>query len=145
MINLSYLRWAWHWKILITTPTSKFCLHCLCGEVTHACHYDVIKWKHFPRYLHFVRGIHRWPVSQAELWCFLWSSPEPTIEQTKKTQSRSLWHHCNGTRSHFSFIILNACKLLHGRWSYKMWRSGCRWGRGSTREKFEMTIFLHKM
>ena len=23
---------------------------------------DVIKWKHFPRYWPFVRGIHRWPV-----------------------------------------------------------------------------------
>ena len=25
-------------------------------------HNDVIKWKHFPRYWSFVRGIHRWPV-----------------------------------------------------------------------------------
>ena len=24
---------------------------------------DVIKWKHFPRYWHFVREIHRWPVN----------------------------------------------------------------------------------
>ena len=26
-------------------------------------HYDVIKWKHFPLYLPFVRGIHRSPVN----------------------------------------------------------------------------------
>ena len=26
---------------------------------THAVHDDVIKWKHFPRYWPFVRGIHR--------------------------------------------------------------------------------------
>ena len=26
-------------------------------------HYDVIKWKHFPRYWSFVRGIHRSPVN----------------------------------------------------------------------------------
>ena len=26
-------------------------------------HGDVIKWKHFPRYWPFVRGIHRWPVN----------------------------------------------------------------------------------
>ena len=26
-------------------------------------HYDVIKWKHFPRYWPFVRGIHRSPVN----------------------------------------------------------------------------------
>ena len=45
-------------------------------------HDDVIKWKHFPRYWPFVRGIHRSPVnsphkaSDAELWCFLWFMPE---------------------------------------------------------------------
>ena len=27
------------------------------------CHNDVIKWKHFPRYWRFVRGIHRWAVN----------------------------------------------------------------------------------
>ena len=27
------------------------------------CHDDVIKWKHFPRYWSFVRGIHRSPVN----------------------------------------------------------------------------------
>ena len=26
-------------------------------------HDDVIKWKHFPRYWPYVRGIHRWPVN----------------------------------------------------------------------------------
>ena len=45
-------------------------------------HDDVIKWKHFPRYPPFVRGIHRsrWiprtKASDAELWCFLWSALE---------------------------------------------------------------------
>ena len=39
-----------------------------------------MKWKHFPRYWPFLRGIHRSPVnsrikaSDAELWCFLWSA-----------------------------------------------------------------------
>ena len=41
-----------------------------------------IKWKHFPRFWPFVRGIyrHRWipltKASDAERWCFLWSAPE---------------------------------------------------------------------
>ena len=36
----------------------------LCGEFTgHRWHDDVIKWKHFPRYWPFVRGIHRSPVN----------------------------------------------------------------------------------
>ena len=29
------------------------------------CHDDVIKWKHFPRYWPFVRGIHRSPMNSA--------------------------------------------------------------------------------
>ena len=49
-------------------------------------HDDVIKWKHFPRYWLTVREIDRWipltMASHAELWCFLWSAPEQTIEQT---------------------------------------------------------------
>ena len=32
-------------------------LHCV------SCHDDVIKWRHFPRYWPFVRGIHRSPVN----------------------------------------------------------------------------------
>ena len=42
----------------------------------------------FPRHWPFVRGIHRSPVdspqkaSDAELWCFVWSTPEQTVEQT---------------------------------------------------------------
>ena len=59
-------------------------------------HDDVVKWKHFPRYWPFVRGINRSP----ELWCFLWFAPEQTVcKQSRRrwfdTPSRSLWHHCN--------------------------------------------------
>ena len=52
---------------------------------------DVIKWKHFPRYWHFVGESmgHRWiplaKTSGAELCCFLWSAPIQIIEQTTKT------------------------------------------------------------
>ena len=35
-------------------------------------HYDVIKWKHLPRYWPFVRGIHRSPVN----------SPKKTVTQS---------------------------------------------------------------
>ena len=31
--------------------------------VVSCCHDDIIKWKHFPRYWPFVRGIHRSPVN----------------------------------------------------------------------------------
>ena len=59
----------------------------------YGMHDDVIKWKHFPRYWPFVRGIHRWilltKVSDAELLYFLWSAPEQTVEQTIET--RVIW------------------------------------------------------
>ena len=42
--------------ILISSSTGlKTCHHCPSRGVTHG---DVIKWKHFPRYRPFVRGIH---------------------------------------------------------------------------------------
>ena len=39
--------------------------------ISKVCHDDVIKWKHFPRYWPFVRGIHRWPVNSPHKgqWC----------------------------------------------------------------------------
>ena len=69
-------------------------------------HDDVIKWKHFPRYWLFVRGIHRSPVNSplkgqwrgfdvffdlrlnkrlSKQWWGWWF----------KAPSRSLWCHCN--------------------------------------------------
>ena len=67
---------------------------------------DVIKWKHFPRYWPFVRGIHRWitltKASDRELWCFLWSAPEKiawvnnrNARRWFETPSHTLWRHCN--------------------------------------------------
>ena len=45
---------------------------------------------------------HHWiPLtSNTELWCFLWSAPEQTVEQTIECPwfempSRSSWHYCN--------------------------------------------------
>ena len=38
-------------------------LDCTYGNYLCAHHDDVIKWKHFPRYWPFVRGIHRSPVN----------------------------------------------------------------------------------
>ena len=47
---------------------------CFYGDIRHnkrqRCkwlHDDVIKWKHFPRYWSFVRGIHRSPVTSPQL------------------------------------------------------------------------------
>ena len=67
---------------------------------------DVIKWKHFPRYWPFVRGIHR------SRWVPLTKPVTPNFDiyidlrlnkrlskQSRgwwfETQSRPLWRHCN--------------------------------------------------
>ena len=51
-------------------PSHFFCIICRCFSgfaTSYPCgiwyHDDVIKWKHFPRYWPFVRGIHRFPVN----------------------------------------------------------------------------------
>ena len=45
-----------------TTPQS---VNCIYNPWTHCTHDDVIKWKYFPRYWLFVRGIHRPPVNSS--------------------------------------------------------------------------------
>ena len=50
-------------------------------------HYDVIKWKRFPRYWPFAREStgHQWipltKASSAELWCFLRCAPQQMVEK----------------------------------------------------------------
>ena len=69
-------------------------------------HDDVIKWKYFPRYWPFARGIHRPPVISPhkgqwrEALMFLWSVSKWTAEKAIvrlviMTQSCPLWRHCN--------------------------------------------------
>ena len=70
-------------------------------------HDDVIKWKHFPRYWPFVRGIHQSPVNsphkgqwRGALVVFFyprlnkWLS-KPSRRRWFETPSRSLWRHRN--------------------------------------------------
>ena len=59
--------------------------------MTHNCHDDVIKWKHFPHYWLFVRestGLHWSPVdflTVTQYFDVFLSAPEQTIEQTIET------------------------------------------------------------
>ena len=71
-------------------------------------HDDVIKWKHFPRYWPFVRGIHRSTVNSphkgqwhgALVFSFDLGLNERLSRQSWgwwfETQSCSLWRHSNG-------------------------------------------------
>ena len=70
-------------------------------------HDDVIKWKHFPRYWPFVRGIHRSPVNsphkgqwrRALMFSSICASINVWVNQSWgrwfETPSRSLWRHFN--------------------------------------------------
>ena len=83
-------------QILIITPTDE----------NNSIHDDVIKWKYFPRYWPFVRGIHRhrWipltKASDAELWFFTYAGLNTWVNNREaydlfETPSRPLWNHCN--------------------------------------------------
>ena len=75
-------------------------------------HDDVIKWKHFPRYWPFVRGIHRWPLNSphksqwrgALMFSFICAWIDGHLSKKSwgwwfETPSHPLWHHCNETSS----------------------------------------------
>ena len=75
--NFSYLTFLW----IILWKRAHGSFACVCRPVYHD---DVIKWKHFPRYRLFCAG-NSTVTSDAELWCFLWSTPEPTVDKIIKT------------------------------------------------------------
>ena len=64
-----------------------------------AGHDDVIKWKHFPRYWPFVRGIHRSPVTRSFDVFFDLRLHKRLSKQSRdwwfETLSRPLWRHRN--------------------------------------------------
>ena len=80
----------------ISTGSTHFTFHegALISCIYISCfHDDVIKWKHVPcrrllcreftgdcREFTGERGIPLTQTSDAELWCFLWSAPEQTVE-----------------------------------------------------------------
>ena len=64
----------------------------------HTRYDDVIKWKHFPRYWPFVRGIHQWPVNSPHK-C-QWINLNKRLSKQSwgwwfETPARSSWRHCN--------------------------------------------------
>ena len=81
----------------------------VCGVFFMAIHThdDVIKWKHFPRYWPFVRGIHRSPVNSPHkdqwhgaLMFFFYLRPNKRLSKQWwgwwfETPSCPLWCHCN--------------------------------------------------
>ena len=86
-------------------------------------HDDVIKWKHFPRYCPFVRGIHRWPVNSphkgqwrgVSMFSLIFALNKRLSRQLLgwwfETPSRPLLRHCNDikyTDSHFTVVKVSS-------------------------------------
>ena len=79
-------------------------------------HDDVIKWKHFPRYWPFVRGIHRSPSQKPvtlnfDVFFYLRLNKRLSKQSWGwwfETPSRSLWRKC------FTASLTNNLKLEHG-------------------------------
>ena len=99
-----------HWKswkveirLLYISPASIG----LSNNHSYTGHDDVIKWKHFPRYWPFVRGIHRLPVNSphkgqwhgALMFSLMYAWINRWVNNKRgwwfETPSRSLWRHCN--------------------------------------------------
>ena len=87
-------------------------------------HDDVIKWKHFPRYLG--AGIHRSPVNspQKGQWrrtlmfslISAWINGWINNRAAGETPSRLLWRHCNASHAQFfwkrwHFVFAIACRF----------------------------------
>ena len=92
------------------------------GVSPPVAHHDVIKWKHFPRYWPFVRGIHRsrWiPRTKATARSFDVFFDLRLNKRLRKqpwgwwfeTLSWSLWRHRNGRRQHWIYSI-ESCSAL---------------------------------
>ena len=99
------------------TLQSQFPVHY--SLILTAFHDDVIKWKHFPRYWPFVRGIHRWPVNSPHKGPVMRSFDVFFDLRLNKrlskwsrgwwfeASSRSLWRHCNVAKFLYASLPLH--------------------------------------
>ena len=81
-------------------------------QVSYSTHDDVIKWKHFPRYWPFVRGIHRTPVNSPHKGQWLGDLRGFFYLRLNKRLNKQcwgwwfemhrLWRHCNENIAFFN-------------------------------------------
>ena len=94
---------SWQWILLSKHMAIPMCSYLDSLGIVHD---DVIKWKHFPRYWPFVRGIHRsseFPVQRPVTRSFrVFFDLHPNKRLRKQwwgwwfeTPSRPVWCHCN--------------------------------------------------
>ena len=100
------------------------------GPSASYVHDDVIKWKHFPRYWSFVRGIHRSPVYSphkgqwrgALMFSLICALKRRLSKQSWgwwfEAPSRSLCRHCNAGQIRYFRDNVITCQRLPHYWSF---------------------------
>ena len=111
------IKWSWYPSCVASLVISQL-LRCQRSNP----HDNVIKWKHFPRYWPFVRGIHRSPVNSphkgqwrgALMFSLICSLNKRFSKQSWgwwfETPSRSLWRHCNAEGYGWNLDVPNHTK-----------------------------------
>ena len=83
-------------------------------------HNDVLKWKHFPRYWPFVRGIQRWFPHRSQWRGTLTFSLICALNKRLSKQSwgwgfeTPLWRHCNAKTIHSTHIYTHTTHIQPG-------------------------------
>ena len=98
-------------------------------------HDDVIKWKHFPRYLLFVRGIHRSPSMPHAI---TWINDDPVKWRINKYASSSSVSSLGGRRQLSKMGLQSQCKLNRTISIYHFTNIICR--HMFTSQKFQQDI-----
>ena len=129
----------WQGNHSVRTPAPDLCLHD-----------DVIKWKHFPRYWPFVRGIHRWPVNSihkgqwrgALMFSLICALNKRLSKQSwgwwLETLSRPLWRHCN------EHTLFNGCRAICMLFDMIPVPSGSQWTQLMAGNSFKTSIRLSR-
>ena len=88
------------------------------------CHDDVMKWKHFPPYWPFVRGIHRSPLNcpHKGQWCGALMFSLICVWINGWVNNREAGH-LRRHRSHYDVIVIMS--LQTGTWKAMRWNSAC--------------------
>ena len=117
-----------------TVRTHRQHVWCLPVSQQQQHHGDVIKWKHFPQYLPFVRGIYWSPVTSPHKsqWrralCFLWSAPQqmealsplPAFCGGIHRSPVDSPHKESGMRSFNVYFVASLDKLLNKQFSWRL-------------------------
>ena len=121
MYNFStsrYLSQCWPWYMLPYGFTGPHKVNQYLNSLEISCklklHDNVIKWKHFPRYWPFVRGIHRSPMNSPHKgWINVWVNNREVgnLRCHPAHYDFTVMMSCNGKTSNWMTFVSQSTKL----------------------------------